>query len=230
MGKSLLNRDIHIWEINLNLPQTQIQTLSQCLNDSERQRAARFINPTHGDRWRVARGYLRRIISQYLDLPPAQIVFNYGAQGKPEIEGNPIQFNLSHSRDRAVYAISPRHPVGIDIEYIHPINAAELVDRFFCAAERTIFHSLPIAEQQAAFFHAWTQKEAYLKADGTGLSTPLDRIEVSIDPHAPAAIFAPTTAKIWYISKLKISPEYAGAIVIGGDFNAIEHQHEALLD
>ncbi len=221
----LLNRDIHIWDVELNQTRARIHTLSECLNDSERHRAAKFINPLHGDRWRVARGYLRWILSQYLDLPPAHIIFNYGAQGKPAIDGYPLQFNLSHSHDRAVYAISDRYPVGIDIEYIHPINAAELVDRFFSPAERTIFHRLPISEHQAAFFHAWTQKEAYLKACGTGLNTPLADIEVSIDPQAPAAIFAAPTAKIWQIEKLAISAPYAGAIVIGGQFDTIVYKN-----
>jgi 4'-phosphopantetheinyl transferase len=201
--------------------------LNQVLTELERHRAAKFINPLHRDRWTVARGSLRQILSQYVDLTPEQIVFNYGAQGKPEIEGNLIQFNLSHSHDRAVYAISAKYPVGIDLEYIHPIGAAGLVDRFFSPSEQAIFHALPESQQQAAFFHAWTQKEAYLKACGTGLSTPLDQIEVSIAPNTPVQIISTpinqTMTNNWQIYKLDISPEYAGAIVIGGDVETIEY-------
>jgi 4'-phosphopantetheinyl transferase len=222
----LLKRDIHVWTINLGQDRDRIQQLSQYLNDQERHRATKFINPTHGDRWTVARGYLRQILSQYLNITPQQITFTYGQQGKPEIEGHPIHFNLSHSHDRAVYVFSAKHPVGIDLEYIHPINAAELVDRFFSVAERKIFHRLPLSEHQAAFFHAWTQKEAYLKACGTGLTTPLNQIEVSINPHTPARIIATLTPEVWQIHKLEISAEYAGAIVIGGDFEAIKYQSE----
>jgi 4'-phosphopantetheinyl transferase len=225
-----LNRDIHVWEVDLEADsQQRIDELSGYLNERERQRAAKFINRTHGDRWTVARGYLRSILSYYLDLPPAQITFNYGAQGKPELEGNPIRFNLSHSRDRAVYAISAKHPVGIDIEYIHDLAAGDLVDRFFSPAERAMFHSLPASIQQAAFFHAWTQKEAYLKAEGTGLSTPLNQIEVSIDPRTPAQIIFAPTPDLWQIYKLELSPEYAGAIVIGGDFDRLEYIDRAVL-
>ena len=61
------------------------------------------------------------------------------------------------------------------------------------------------------------QKEAYLKACGTGLSTPLDKIEVSIDPSTPAAIISAPTGGIWQIQKLEIAPEYASAIAIGGN-------------
>jgi 4'-phosphopantetheinyl transferase len=219
-----LNRDIHVWTVDLDrqaYSQQQIDKLSGYLNEQERQRAAKFINPVHGDRWTVARGYLRSILSNYLDLSPSQIIFNYGTQGKPALEGNSLQFNLSHSRNRAVYAIG-NTPVGIDIEYIHNLAAGDLVDRFFSIAEREIFHALPVELQQVGFFHAWTQKEAYLKADGTGLSTPLDRVEVSIDPRTPARIISVPTPDLWQIYKLELSPEYAGAIVIRGEFDALE--------
>jgi 4'-phosphopantetheinyl transferase len=220
----LLERDIHVWSIDLHLDRDRINQFSQFLTAPELQRAAKFINPTHGDRWIVARGNLRQILSHYLDLTPAQIVFTYSPHGKPALAASQIQFNLSHSHDRAIYAVSAKHPVGIDLEYIHPLPAADLVSRFFSAAERDIFHHLPIDIQQAAFFHAWTQKEAYLKACGTGLSTSLDQIEVSIDPRTPAAIISAPTDDIWQIQKLEISPEYAGAIVIGGDFARIEYK------
>jgi 4'-phosphopantetheinyl transferase len=228
----LLDGEIHVWSVDLNCDRERINQLTQFLTAPERQRAAKFINPTHSDRWIVARGYLRQILSQYLvrvaspteNLTPAQIVFTLGAQGKPAVEGDRrIEFNLSHSRDRAVYGISSKYPVGIDIEYIHPLPATDLVDRFFSSAEQAIFHSLPIDLHQAAFFHAWTQKEAYLKACGTGLSTPLDRIEVSIDPRTPAAIVSAPTGGIWNIEKLKISPEYASAMAIGGDYKEIKY-------
>ena len=209
--------DIQVWSVNLNLERDRINSFSQILTTQERHRAAKFLNPTHGDRWTVARGYLRQILSQYLNLSPAQIVFTAGPHGKPGVEDNQLEFNLSHSRDRAVYAISSKCPVGIDLEYIHPLPAADLVDRFFSTTERSIFHSLPVSQQQAAFFHAWTQKEAYLKACGTGLSTPLDQIEVSIDPSTPAAIISAPTREIWHIQKLEIAPEYASAIAIGGN-------------
>jgi 4'-phosphopantetheinyl transferase len=215
----LLERDVHVWNVDLNLDLDRIHQFSQFLTAQERQRAAKFINPLHGNRWTVARGYLRQILSGYLDLTPAEIVFSYGSQGKPAVEGNDLQFNLSHSGDRAVYAISAKFPVGIDLEYIHPLPATDLVDRFFSANEQAIFHHLPVSLQQAAFFHAWTQKEAYLKACGTGLSTPLDQIEVSIDPRTPAEIVSAPIAGIWQIQQLEIAPEYAGAIVVGVDTN-----------
>jgi 4'-phosphopantetheinyl transferase len=219
----LNDTDVHVWTVDLNLNSQQVSQFNQFLTAQERQRAAKFINPLHGSRWTVARGYLRQMLSQYLDRIPAEIVFSYGKQGKPAVEGHDLQFNLSHSGDRAVYAISAKYPIGIDLEQIHPLPAVDLVDRFFSSAEQQIFHRLPENLQQAAFFHAWTQKEAYLKACGTGLSTPLDQIEVSIDPRTPAEIISAPIAGIWQIQKLAISTEYAGAIVIGGNYEQIKY-------
>ena len=219
----LLERDVHVWNVDLNLDLDQINHFNQFLTTQERQRAAKFINPLHGKRWICARGYLRQILGKYVDLSPAQITFTYGLYGKPAIEQGDLQFNLSHSGDRAIYGISAHLPIGIDLEYIHDLPAADLVNRFFSPGEQAIFHRLPVELQQAGFFQAWTQKEAYLKAGGTGLSTPLDQIEVSIDPRHPAAIISAPTAQTWQIHKLEISPEYAGAIVIGGKYDRLKY-------
>jgi 4'-phosphopantetheinyl transferase len=221
----ILDHQIHVWCIDLNQNSDQILLLNRSLAASERHRAAKFINPLHRDRWIVARGYLRHILSHYLDLTPEQIVFNYSDRGKPSIPDYELQFNLSHAHDRAVYGIHAKFPIGIDIEHLHPIAATPLVDRFFSPTERAIFHSLPPSSHQAAFFHAWTQKEAYLKACGTGLSIPLDQIEVSIDPSTPVQIITTPDPQPhpWQIQQLILPPGYVGSIVIGGEYTGIEY-------
>jgi 4'-phosphopantetheinyl transferase len=74
----LLDADIHVWTVDLNLNPQQVGEFDRVLTAQERQRAAKFINPLHGSRWTVARGYLRQILSQYLNLTPGEIVFSYG--------------------------------------------------------------------------------------------------------------------------------------------------------
>jgi 4'-phosphopantetheinyl transferase len=215
----LAQDEIHVWRIDLDRDSADIAKFRDFLTAQEQHRAAKFINPIHGDRWTVARGSLRQILGQYLDLAPAQIVFDYGKQGKPELVNHELQFNLSHSRDRAVCGISAKSSIGIDLEYVHPLPAADLVDRFFSSAEQAIFHQLPVELQQVAFFHVWTQKEAYLKACGTGLSTSLDQVEVSIDPRTSAELISTPIHGIWEIQKLALATEYAGAIVVEGNLD-----------
>jgi 4'-phosphopantetheinyl transferase len=209
--------NVRVWSIELNIDRDRLARLRSYLNPAERARADKFIDPAHGDRWSAARGYLRQILSTYLDLAPDRIVFTLGAQGKPKVVGTPIEFNISHSRDRAIYGVSTKYPLGIDLEFMRPIVAADLVDRFFAKREQEQFHALPVEIQQQAFYHAWVQKEAYLKACGTGLSTPLDKIEVSIDPRTPTAIVSAPIAGNWQIQNLEIAANYASAIVVGGD-------------
>jgi 4'-phosphopantetheinyl transferase len=207
--------------------QEKILELSQHLNPAELERAAKFIHPQHRDRWIIARSYLRQILSIYLDTLPGQIEFGYGSLGKPYVLGHAIEFNLSHSQDLAVYGISPVHPIGIDIEYTRSLPFVEMVNRFFSPTEQTQFQALPTALHQAAFFHAWTQKEACLKASGTGLHTPLDRIEVSIDPRTPPQILRMTgkshPVTNWQILSLTLPTDYVGAVAVGADKVEIEY-------
>jgi 4'-phosphopantetheinyl transferase len=219
---------VHVWCINLDRDREEVLKLSQDLDAAELARANKFIKAQHRDRWIVARSYLRRILSLYLDIPPEKIEFGYASLGKPHIIGAKLEFNLSHSEGLAVYGIGTVHPIGIDIEHTRSLPVVELVNRFFSPTERDIFHALPPTLHQAAFFHAWTQKEAYLKASGTGLHTPLDRIEVSIDPRTLPQILNITEGNNpigdWHLEGLNLPTNYTGAVAIAAPSITIEYQ------
>lgn len=97
-----------------------------------------------------------------------------GGKGKLTCEG--ICFNLSHSGDMALCAISDT-PVGCDIEQIRkaPLNVAR---RMFTARERAYLEAAQ-GEENRRFFRLWTMKESYLKMTGEGLGVPLQRVEVN---------------------------------------------------
>jgi len=88
-----------------------------------------------------------------------------------------LQFNLSHSDGLAVYAISTQRRVGVDIEHVRPIRHAGLL-REFSPSERSTIHLLPEDEQRKAFFRLWTCKEAYVKANGQGMSLPFGSFDL----------------------------------------------------
>lgn len=97
-----------------------------------------------------------------------------GKYGKPEAEG--IYFNLSHSKDMVVCAIS-ESPVGCDIEKI--TTAPEKVaDRFFRESEIRHLRETPVEERDKEFFRLWTMKESYIKMTGEGMHLPLNRFEL----------------------------------------------------
>ena len=80
--------------------------------------------------------------------------------GKPYLEGAPFHFNLSHSGDYVVCALSDCE-VGVDIEKIVPISL-KVMRRFF---GRSI---LSPKEQM----RLWTRYESYGKMAGIGIPYP----------------------------------------------------------
>src|SRR5207247_1676347 len=77
------------------------------------------------------------ILGRYLDMPPAQLEFRSGPNGKPDLaasRGRPaLRFNLSHAQDLALYAVTLRREVGVDAERVsHDFVDRRLAERFFC--------------------------------------------------------------------------------------------------
>ena len=112
-------------------------------------------------------------------LPPLDIVC--GKDGKPELAGSGICFNLSHSGSFAACAVSDS-PVGLDIQTERDCND-RLAEKYFTAPERRF---LAESENKAyAFTRLWSMKESCVKLLGTGLKTPLSSF--SVDPQSNTA-------------------------------------------
>jgi 4'-phosphopantetheinyl transferase len=168
---------------------------------------------------------LRDILGRYLGRPPAALEFCYSAYGKPALavglEASGVRFNISHSHEMALFAVTCRREVGVDIEYLaREIRAAEIAERFFSARERADLRALPAEAQHRAFFNCWTRKEAYIKAHGEGLSLPLDGFDVTLGPGEPAALLAtrgdPHEVLHWSLQALAPGPGYVAALAVEG--------------
>ena len=100
-------------------------------------------------------------------------VFEYNEHGKPSIIGHPeIYFNLSHCREAAVCAISPR-PVGVDVESIREYKDS-LVRYTMNDLEISLIES--DTSPDVAFIRLWTMKEATLKLSGQGISNDMKEV------------------------------------------------------
>lgn len=87
----------------------------------------------------------------------------YNERSKPYIKDDPdFFFNISHSGEWVCLAVSSRE-VGVDIEK-HDEKRTRLAKRFFSEKEQQVCRSVK------DFFDIWTQKEAFIKAIGVGLS------------------------------------------------------------
>ncbi len=220
---TLSNNDVHIWRVFLDQPATCVRQLALELSADEQDRARCFYFEQARTRFIVARGFLRRILSYYLGIEPGQLQFRYGDYGKPALaessNAGSLRFNLSHSHELALYAVTLGREVGIDIEHMRHIPEVEqLVERFFSAQEIAAFRALHPNERYEAFFKLWTRKEAYLKVTGAGLSLPPHRFVVSLNEPARLlnAAGKPQEAARWSLQDLRSVPGYAAALAVEG--------------
>jgi 4'-phosphopantetheinyl transferase len=213
---------VHVWWVDLRVSSDCTTRFIATLSADERARADRYRFPEHRERFIAAHGALRDILSRYLNLPASQLAFSITPHGKPalaDLDQAWLQFNLSHSGDLALVAVARDHPVGIDVEQmIPPEDFPRLVEQFFSANENAAFRALPESKRAAAFFAGWTQKEAYVKALGTGVSLPLDHFDVTLDPDAPARLLAdrrhPNHVATWSLHTFTPAPAYLASLAI----------------
>lgn len=217
--------DVQIWQVELQQAPATLAQLQALLNAEEQQRAARFHFPADQRRYIVGRGTLRVLLGHYLQIPPAQLAFTYNAYGKPQLAGVaerlPLQFNLSHSGEHALYAITQQRIVGIDIEWMRTnIEHLDLARHVFSPYEQAVLAALPVTEQLAAFYRGWTRKEAFIKARGMGLSLPLEQFDVTLQADGPVQLLAtrddPQEAARWGLCDLPCPSGYAAALVVAG--------------
>ncbi len=100
---------------------------------------------------------------------------SYGKNKKPYLKGNPLYFNLSHTKDKAVCAFSKRE-VGCDVENIGEYKK-RIAKRFFTENE---FRLLEESENpETDFFRLWVLKESALKKSGEGITAGLSTVDFS---------------------------------------------------
>lgn len=121
---------------------------------------------------------LRRCLPA-LDIDPEGLAVC--ERGRPYLQGRKIEFNISHSHQRAVLLIS-RHEatheaLGVDLEWMQRrVDRTALARRFFTADESEYCET-----GVEPFFRVWTRKEAILKTNGVGLRVALDSFDVLSD-------------------------------------------------
>lgn len=210
---------VDIWRITLDLPASTVNLLESTLSEDERDRAARFRFPEGRQRYIAAHASLRDILARYLDFEPGQLRFYVNEYGKPALQNHELEFNLSHSGDRALVALTLGHNVGVDVERIRAeLERDKIAGRFFSPKETDELMAFPPDQRDLAFFNCWSRKEAYIKALGLGLSLPLDSFDVSLDE--PAILRAtrpdPDEAARWTLLSLQVEPGYTAAVAVEG--------------
>jgi phosphopantetheinyl transferase len=174
-----------VWRADLAEVQDRVAEL---LCAEERARAERIVRERNRRLWIRSRGILRTVLGRYLDIDPRALRFELGPHGKPALHGgagqaSDLRFNLSHSGEIVLIAVTAGREVGVDVERARKRYTAE-------------------------FLRTWVAHEAVVKCRGTGLATPrgdspatdLWTTELEVGPHAAAALATqdePSELRCW---------------------------------
>ncbi len=137
--------EVHVWRVWLDgeaLPD------EAGLPAEERRRAEAIQIEERRRRWVAARWALRLVLSRYTGEQPAELRIEEGDGGKPRLAGEAeVSFNLAHSSELALVAITKGREIGIDVERVKP-------------------------GRPDAYYRDWVRREALAKCSGSGLWGP----------------------------------------------------------
>ncbi len=226
-----------MWRTRLEPPEDALRALGSSLDPDECARAGRFVFERHRVRYSVAHGVLRHLLGGYLGVAPEDVQFARARYGKPYLARNGgMRFNLAHSGDRALIAVSVDRELGVDLEDVRrDRDVVGIADHFFSPAEAASLKALPAHDRVAAFYRCWTRKEAYIKACGTGLAMRLDSFDVSLEPGAPPALLRSARGadepQRWKLVEPAADDGFAAALAVeGDDWRLVTHALEFRTD
>ena len=171
---------------------------------------AHWPNERNSARSPTVRGWL----ALYLDAGTADVQIDLEPNGKPRLRGGELHFNVSHSGDAMLLAVSRDHDIGVDLEFSRrPRRVIELAQRWFDPSEAAALQALPESSRQAAFLRLWTCKEAALKAHGGGISSGLHNVAFKVNEIGE---IDEAVDPMWRVVQLKPGPGYVGAVAWKG--------------
>ncbi|HEX7025699.1 MAG TPA: 4'-phosphopantetheinyl transferase superfamily protein [Gammaproteobacteria bacterium] len=150
----------------------------------------------------------------YNDFSLSRVLFEKNR--KPHCPGFP-DFNISHSHDLIACAVAGHGNIGVDVEQVREIQMG--LDRIMSPAEQKAVQAEP-----QRFFHFWTQKEAVIKADGTGGVWSMEEVSLS-------GLGACFRNRQWYLTPLSLPGGYTGyfATDLPGQEYSVKNQAMTIL-
>lgn len=185
------------------------------LDAEEQARARAFVQDQHRDRYLAAHVVLRRLLAAYLDQPPGELAFFREAcplcaapHGRPAVRyrSRPLHFSLSYGTDRVLFGFAAT-ALGVDIEEVPDIRAADEVATALHPDEQRELAALGDGERPRAFGRVWARKEAYLKGTGAGLGDGLAKFYLGsgVHPYSPPG---------WTLTDLDVGPRHTACAAV----------------
>jgi 4'-phosphopantetheinyl transferase len=176
--------EAHVWAVSIDERLPTTDQWPACLTRDELTRAEQFQVEAARRRFVVTRVALRRLLGQYLGVPAADVVLAYSPRGKPllgEPAADSLRFNLAHTSDLALIAVTCGCDIGVDVERLRAVSRLEsIARRYFHPVEVSAILEAPVESRNKAFLRCWTAKEAVIKAIGTGLTDSLNAFRVPV--------------------------------------------------
>lgn len=177
---------VEIWHGKVTADDVNYQAYWRVLDAAEQAQAGKLKNALLHKRYVEVHGRLRSVLATTLNQPPEKIRIKKTGHGKPYLADHPeLAFNLSHSADRLMIAVSRQCQMGVDIEICKQrINLSGIVDKCFAEEEAVYWAKLPESQKNRAFYRFWTRKEAFVKATGHGIALGLNHCVINPENSA----------------------------------------------
>lgn len=203
--------EVFVWALDPERP--ALDAALATLSEHEHARMSRFVFDKDRFRYGQSHARMRALLGARCGVDPARLHFIENEHGKPSVEGGP-HFNLSHSHNLAALAIGEDVELGVDVEWVRPVEH-DVARRFFSTPECAALEAFPESERTSAFHRCWTRKEAYVKAEGSGLAIPLDAFDVTLDPlDARFTRMEGDDYRAWQLRTFIPAPGYQGAVAL----------------
>jgi 4'-phosphopantetheinyl transferase len=186
---------------------------------AERERHARFAFERHRHEYAVTRGLERGVLARYVARPPGELSFRRTEHGRPLLEdAGDLRFNLTNCVDFVACAVVRGREIGVDAEPVgRGDEVLEVGETVFTRFERERLSELPLPSRRRRAVQLWTQKEAYMKARGLGMSLPVERFEVVDSADGPPTLrFLPPIEDVparWALETLEIEGHFVSICV-----------------
>lgn len=215
--------EVQVWRIERDGAPARIDRYASLLSTDEQDDAKRLRIGQVRDNFTIGRACLRILLGNASGTDSSAISITTGPHGKPEtsaVDGHQISFNIAHSKDTVLIALSRQGAIGVDVEFLdRSTDIMEVARGNFTENESNSLEAIANPEARLkAFYRLWTRKEAIGKADGRGLLLPMASYDVSSDSMDLQPVRVKESldnhANLYFVSDLDLGDNAVGALAM----------------
>ena len=217
-------KDSSVWKLRINELISSVDHLFSLLHQEEKNKASLFKFEKDKKAYIIRWGILKLLLAKYVQKDPSDIRLIKGENNKPlllqQITDTPLFFNLSHSDDLVLIAISEQE-IGIDAEKINrTIQYSDLLATLFTDHEKEMI--IDAADPYPMFYTYFTRKESVAKATAKGISDSIADIPVCDGKHLIHENNVCGIKTGLQVNSFFIDDDYTASLTVGDSLSVIE--------